>query len=69
MLVVFLTMFIGAIFSVVSYIVGEYRKFQAEKDREAELIMRRLKGDELKNTNDIMDQLKAYRATPKKISP
>lgn len=61
-LTVFLTIGIGIVFAAISFVVDEYKKYQREKEIEAERIIRTLRGVEPKSTRDeeLIDQLKTY---------
>lgn len=64
-LTVMLTAISLGIFKLGQFCVSEYQKFQAEKDAEAEAIVRKLKGDgdELKVSDEVLlRHLKSYRA-------
>lgn len=66
-LTVFLTIGIGIIFTIVSFIVEEYKKYQKEKEIEADRIVRTLKGEIKTDPNDILEHLKAYRVAKRVI--
>jgi len=61
-LTMMLTVVSLGVFKILEFIFKEHNAFREAREREAELIVQKLRGDEPKNANSVLEQLKAYKA-------